>query len=187
VLREMGHEEDARAILIEKDRLQRAARLVRAPLQRRAVLRQWDAVLWHTIRYGREPLRAAGWLAGVLLLGTIVFFAAHEAGALKPSNPFVLRSAEWVDCAGGGAGQGTQLACFLESDAGQSYPAFNALVYSADTLLPIVDLEMQRFWLPDERTPRGALTRAYLWFQIAAGWALSLLAVAGFSGLVRAD
>jgi len=62
-----------------------------------------------------------------------------------------------------------------------------AFRYSADTLLPIVDLEMQRFWLPDERTPRGALTRAYLWIQIATGWALSLLAVAGFSGLVRSD
>lgn len=46
---------------------------------------------------------------------------------------------------------------------------------------------MQAYWLPDDRTPQGALARWYLWFHIFAGWALTLLAVAGFSGLVKND
>lgn len=29
--------------------------------------------------------------------------------------------------------------------------------------------------------------RRFLWLQIIAGWALSLLAVAGFSGLIKSD
>jgi hypothetical protein len=46
---------------------------------------------------------------------------------------------------------------------------------------------MQDYWIPDEGTARGAWARGYLWVHIAVGWALSLLAVAGFSGLVKSD
>jgi hypothetical protein len=112
----------------------------------------------------------------------------------------VLRSAEWFACAPdflpdetGPASlwseeYASQLACFRDQPQAQSYPAFNAWIYSADTLLPIVALEMQEFWIPDEtQGMRGQATRVFLWLQIMAGWALSLLAVAGFSGLVRSD
>jgi len=57
------------------------------------------------------------------------------------------------------------------------------MIYSADTLLPIVDLELQNVWIPDEA--KAPWVRRYLWLQILAGWALSLLAVAGFSGLIK--
>ena len=46
---------------------------------------------------------------------------------------------------------------------------------------------MQAYWLPDDTTGRGAWVRAYLWLHIAMGWALTLLAVAGFSGLIKQD
>jgi hypothetical protein len=150
-----------------------------------------DALLSVTIAYGRRPLRALGWLAGFWLFGALLFGIAAGQGAFKPNNAFVLRSAEWVDCAPqtGARNTGTsQLTCFRDQPEAASYPAFNAWVYSADTLLPIVALEMQEFWIPDEtQGMRGRATRGFLWLQIMAGWALSLLAVAGFSGLVRSD
>ena len=81
----------------------------------------------------------------------------------------------------GFAGAGAH--CVLRGETGSGeLPRFNSLVYSADTLLPIVSLEMQGFWIPDERTTRGQVARVYLWLHIAVGWALSLLAVAGFWG-----
>jgi len=46
---------------------------------------------------------------------------------------------------------------------------------------------MQGFWIPDDTKPPGARARLWLWLHIAAGWGLSLLAVAGFSGLIRID
>jgi hypothetical protein len=65
---------------------------------------------------------------------------------------------------------------------------FNAGLYALDTLLPIVSMEMQGFWIPDDQVvPLGMLARWYLWAHIAAGWGLSLLAVAGFSGLVKSE
>jgi hypothetical protein len=190
VLREMGHGEDARAVLIAKERLQRAARRARATPEWRRVLAVWDAVLGATVAYGRRPLQAFVWVALFLVIGTVWFRSAEANDALKPNVPVVLRSVEWVECRVGGenraAGE-SRMACFLRQPEAASYPRFNAFVYSADTLLPIVSLEMQGFWIPDDRTRAGWWARTYLWVHIAVGWALSLLAVAGFSGLVKSD
>lgn len=192
VLREMGHRSDARAVLIEKEKRQR--KVTRTRLKRDHLFEQaiwlwdgvWDRLLRWTVRYGHAPLLAFVWLAGMAILGFSVFTTAEAQGAIKPNQPVVLRSAEWVDCAGKDAP--SRLACFLEQPAAQSYPQFNAFIYSLDTLLPIVDLEMQGYWIPDDRVPGwGKSARAYLWAHIALGWALSLLAVAGFSGLIRSD
>ncbi len=211
VLREMGHVDDARELMIEKERLQRRARRRRHWSDGRdfawARATVGDALLGWTTRYGRQPLRAVNWLVAFFLVGAGVFWATYEARAFKPNNPFILRAPEWVLCDPGLRAEGaalastaraprllardgeTQLDCFDRQAEAKGYPAFNALVYSADTLLPIVQLEMQQFWIPDAAaaSPWGRAARLFLWFQIVAGWALSLLAVAGFSGLIKQD
>ena len=204
VLREMGHAEDARFVLIEKERRQREARRDRLRARGRIgvadVLAVRDWILGVTVHFGHRPLHALWSLALVWLIGTIVFFAASDLNAVKPNSTFVLRSPEWVACAPGyrpfddrlqnavrNDGR-SQLACYLDQPEAQGYPVFNAGLYSLDTLLPIVSLEMQDYWIPDEtQVPEGTLARWYLWLHIGAGWALSLLAVAGFSGLVKSD
>lgn len=238
VLREMGHREDARKILIVKEKRQRKAARVRV----RRVRRVWpvalgavvgavgglavgmpfgvfaggamfaglalliglgwwrwvkDATLAITVRYGHVPLLAFAWLAGFLALGALVFDAAAARDAIKPNSSRVFRADEWYQCHPDyvpGLGErarnvGTsQLDCYLAQDEAKSHPRFNPFIYSADTLLPIVDLEMQGYWIPDDRAlVFGRWTRVFLWVQIAIGWALSLLAVAGFSGLIRTD
>jgi len=145
--------------------------------------RIWDGLVGATIGYGRAPQRAALWALGFLLVGWFVFAVAGGNGAIKPNNAFMLRQAAWTDCAP--EDRRARLACF--EAAAPSYPTFNAFIYSADTLLPIVSLEMQEYWIPDDDTGRGAWARVYLWVHIGVGWALSLLAVAGFSGLVKSD
>ncbi len=199
VLREMGHAEDARHVLIEKEKRQRAER-ARRPWYLRWWFWFWDHMLGGTVRYGHKPLVALWWLAGFALFGTWVFHDAATADAMKPNSPVVLRADEWAACAptyvAGADGPSlrwrghheSQLACFLDQPEAASYPQFNAGLYSLDTLLPIVSMQMQGFWIPDDRVePVGTLARWYLWTHIAAGWALSLLAVAGFSGLVTSD
>jgi hypothetical protein len=80
-------------------------------------------------------------------------------------------------------------ACFLGSADGRYYPVFQPLVYSAETLLPVVNFEQRAFWTPDPVPAygRGWWARGYLWAHTLAGWALGLLAIAGFSGLVKSD
>ncbi|MEM9010350.1 MAG: hypothetical protein AAGE18_03930 [Pseudomonadota bacterium] len=187
VFREMGHGEDARKVLIRKEHLQRQARRARLGIQSLRPL-YWlrDAILGITIRYGHAPLLAALWLAVFAALGTGLFALAEDRHAMKPNNTGVLASAAWVAC-GRAAPAEPQLACFLGREEAASYPDFQPLIYSLDSLLPIVNFGMQSHWTPDEDTALGAWARVYLWVHIVLGWALSLLAVAGFSGLVKSD
>ena len=137
------------------------------------------------------------------MLGALIFGSALANDVLKPNLPQVQRAPEWVLCgvpageavamAGGDTRAGlrregeSRIACFHRQPEGASHPHFNALVYSLDTLIPVVSLEMQGYWIPDDSHPRGWWVRLYLWLHIALGWALTLLAVAGFSGLIRLD
>ena len=207
VLRETGHAEDARRVLIAKEAKQRAARRARASAGLRPALWIRDQLLRVTVRYGRVPTLAFAWLFGLWILGAAVFHDAAEAGAMKPNNPFILRSPEWAFCAhpdgeaviareknptGTGRsedGHRTRIDCFLAQPEAQPFPRFDVWAYSADTLFPLVDLEMQDHWIPDETHswPYAGATRAYLWIHVGLGWALSLLAVAGFSGIAKSD
>ena len=214
-LREGGHSGAARTILIEKERRQRKAKRTRvwqaleaarterdaapramgfAPGNDRVVTlwwqllfhRVWDAILGAVVGYGRKPQNAAIWLGVFWLVGAVIFGHAGGHGAIKPSDPKIQIEAIWKDCHDS-AGHRTQYDCFMEKAEVTAYPRFNALIYSADTLLPVISFEMQSYWLPDDRTIRGTWVRRYLWVHIVMGWALTLLAVAGFSGLVKSD
>lgn len=220
VFRESGHASDARAVMIEKEKRQRKS--VREGLRKRGIAGKakalwkggWDFISGVTVRYGRQPLWAFAWLAGFWAVGYAMFHQAEISNAIKPNSAVVLRAPEWTACAvlrGGNvhdydAKDGTtelsgrahpresQRDCFARQPEAKSWPEFNAAIYSLDTLLPIVDLEMQTYWIPDEDkndsdwwNSLGWWARLYLWLQIAMGWLLSLLAVAGFSGLVKSD
>ena len=201
VLRQSGHADDARAILIEKERLQRQAERSRAssPARQAKLLR--DYLLGGTIRYGYAPMLALAWLLGFWILGTAICGFVYQERAFKPGIS-LLRRAEWMACAttrkdsrsaaslrrnlvGRALPKESQLECFLRQPEAQSYPRFSAAVYALDTLLPVVSLGMDEYWSPDETKPWGALGRVYVWCQIIIGWALTFLAVAGFSGLVK--
>lgn len=203
VFREMGHGEDARRVLIVKEHLQRRARRQRAanPLWR-ATLTVVDGVLAITVAYGRHPLLALAWLVLFWAVGVGIFANAEARGAFKPNSPVVLRAPEWTLCglsqneqrllvstrqlADGQAKPGqSQLACFRQQWEASSYPAFNPWMYSLDALLPVLDMGQKSFWRPESAERGGALALNYFYFQSVVGWALSLLAVAGFSGLVK--
>lgn len=210
-LREAGYGTDARIVLIEKERLQRAARDRRLARDIKAEqrpyakcglwLQRWlsrvgDMFLSATVAYGRRPLQAVIPLLGFLLVGANIFLMSAGLDQIKPNLPQIQRAAEWTGCrppegsvsAGERWEEGdSQVACFLRQPEAASYPRFDAMIYSADTLLPIVSLEMQSYWIPDDRKPLGRLARLYLWLHIFSGWGLTLLAVAGFSGLIKTD
>lgn len=203
VFREMGHDEDARAVLIMKEKLQRRARRARSrnPLWRE-LLRLNDNFLAITVRYGRQPLLAFLWLTLFWVSGVAVFGVAEAGGGFKPNSAVVLRSPEWTLCglttseqrlvgappqpmSGRAAPGQNQLSCYREQGEASSYPAFNPWFYSLDTLLPVLDLGQKSFWRPHPNGTPGRIAINYFYFQAIVGWALSLLAVAGFSGLVK--
>jgi hypothetical protein len=201
VFREMGHDEDARTVLVEKERLQRAARRARTshPLWRQ-LLHAKDSLLGVTLGYGRKPLLSFAWLLLFWGVGVAVFAFAETKSAIKPNSPFVLRSTEWLMCnvaegeerklatgsaTGRAAPDQSQLHCFLAQPEASSYPVFNAWMYSLDTLFPMLEIGQKEYWRPDTAKSWGPFAMGYFYFQAVVGWALSLLAIAGFSGLVR--
>jgi hypothetical protein len=58
-------------------------------------------------------------------------------------------------------------------------------MYSLDTLFPVLEIGQKEYWRPDTSKRWGSLAMAFFYIQANVGWALSLLAIAGFSGLVR--
>ncbi len=203
VMTEMGHEDDAQAVLVEKDRLARRAARLRAPTGlRRGTMALRDAFMGLTIGYGRRPLRALTWLVLLCLVGWALYAVLERESAIRPNVTVVLRSPEWVLCAvpqgetlflvslgasrSGLAEPGqTQLACFRAQPETAAFPRYNPLMMSVDALLPGLETGQRDYWSPDTRTALGSAGKWFLYFQTLAGWALSLLAVAGFTGIVK--
>jgi len=203
VYRAMGHEEDARAVLIAKERLQRRARRARSsnPFIW-TLLAAKDGILGVTVRYGRQPLLAFFWLFFFWMTGVALFGHAESHGAFKPASFVALRSPEWILCgfepseervllamqqpmAGRALPGQSQLDCYRSQLEAASYPRFNAWMYSLDTLFPVLEIDQKNAWRPDPNKPWGRMAIAYFYLQSVVGWALSLLAVAGFSGVVK--
>jgi len=196
VFREMGHLADAKDILIEKEKLQRAARRAKLKGPRLWWLAFRDWVLAETVCYGQRPLFALRWLFWLWLLGMVAFYGAWKEDAFKPNNASVLSSPEWVDCsvkapsyeARKGTPTESQLRCFLARSEAEGFPSFNAGVYAFDVLVPLVEVEQQLHWVPDEDIGFiGRFAKGLFYAEIVAGWLLSLLVVAGFSGIIKSD
>ena len=139
---------------------------------------------------------ARGWLALFWVLGMVVFQYAWQAEAFKPNNALVLRAPEWVGCSVNAppyafrkdTATASQLGCFLAQPEAEGFPKFDVLVYALDVLLPLVQLEQQVHWVPDEDIrPIGRLAKWLVYAEIVAGWVLSLLVVAGLSGIIKRD
>ena len=137
----------------------------------------------YTIGYGHHPLGATLPLIALMIFGGIIFSLVYAAGGMKPTHLDVVLSPEWVSCQE--HQNNSKLDCYLKKPEGLSYPEYAPLHYSIDTILPIVSLDIKTYWGPDDSVLAGQIGKAYLWIHMVFGWGLALLAVAGFSGLVK--
>jgi transposase len=102
--------------------------------------------------FGYAPERALGLLVALVLAGWLMFAAAWNADAITPDEPCPADSA-----------------------------CFNALLLSADVALPIVDLGYDGDWKVNRQ---GNYGRWFVWghaIEVAAGWTLATLVVAGLT------
>jgi len=205
VLADSGQPRDSRRVLITKERLQRRAQRARMkPWAARALLWAADGVLDVTIGYGLRPLRATLWLFLFWLVGVAIFSAAEQAAAVRPAAVLAVRSPEWVLCGVqapdtvmmvslGVARMGLarpgepQLHCWRRQLEADAYTKFNPWMFAFDKLLPGSASDQADAWALDTRTVMGAAAKRAGHVLGAIGGALSLLAIAGFSGIVRSD
>jgi hypothetical protein len=168
VFREMGHDADAKAVLIAKHEDKRRF----GDLDFWPRWRSW--LLGFSLKHGYYPWRVVGFMCAIVYIGIVLFSMAYNGGIMLPSRERVYMDAAY-----------TNRDDFLAKH--KEYPSFSAIIYSLDTFLPVVDLHQENYWLPSRDVPYGRYFRWYLWFQIASGWVSTTLLVVYMTGLVRKE
>jgi sRNA-binding regulator protein Hfq len=180
VLREMGHERDARLVMIAKNR--ERARFTRFPRQGW----WWYNFFGRIVGYGYAPWRAFAMSVAMIVLGGFLFGAGFSHNLISPTK----ESAYEKNSNG-------RFAFVNEKQRFTTdYPVFNAFVYSLESFTPLLKLDQSANWAPNAnhgapvrlwrwQVTTGGLLRWYLWFHIIAGWLLTTLWVGAVTGLVK--
>ncbi len=178
VLRETGLDDDARnlALAREKNRLTHETKWPR---------NLWLWLIYYIVGSGYKPWWAFAWSVGAILLGWLVFLPAYNLGYMAPRHGSTLPYVEvWPS---------------LKKTPAR-YTEFNALIYSADVFLPIIELGQDTAWEP---STRGVLSdgapslpntffesgghRVFYWFEEIFGWIFVSLFIAGMSGIMKKE
>jgi hypothetical protein len=175
-LRAMGHNRDARLIMIEKNR---------ARARHADFLSQdwwWYRAFGRAIGYGYRPWRAFAMSLAVIIVGAVLFATGFRNGLISPTSQRISRQLGTV------ATRGTTFP--------DDYPVFNAFAYSLEAFTPLLKLDQTASWQPNANrgaplvilglaTTTGALLRYYLWAHITLGWVLTTLWIGAVSGLIK--
>jgi hypothetical protein len=140
--------------------------------------------------HGYKSYYAIYWALAVWLVGGMIFSVAERLSQMRPASEHVLVDESYR----------------RTGEIPKDYEPLKPFLYSADILLPVVDIGQERFWLPRDAGERpanaatafphlprlvatlvdllfgGWLPKSYYYFEIAMGWVLASIAIAGFSG-----
>lgn len=192
VLMHIGHRRDARTVLMEKEKLQRAENR-RLIAEAYGVGGRWilawlsDALMRFGVGYGYRPSRVL-LLAVALIVGLGLFFqATWNAGDMTPNAAPVLVSHDWIAAT---ESHPENPGAFWSSagQPGQDWETFNGFAYAADLVIPIVSLGQESTWAPStSRSELGRVGWWLRWFAKALGWVVTALGAAAVTGAVRQD
>lgn len=170
VLRERGLKEDAKKVMIARNKDY-------ATYCRRRPDWLWYGFIGKFVGYGYQPWRAFWISLSVIAFGTLIFSIGYDLRIIAPLEEKAYKHDS--------------------RELTESYPRFNALVYSAETFVPLLKLGVSEYWTPNAaRTSSisigllhveldGNVFCVYLWLHIIAGWVLTTLWVGGLTGLVK--
>ncbi|HRK24687.1 MAG TPA: hypothetical protein PLQ11_07010, partial [Beijerinckiaceae bacterium] len=191
VLREMGHDTEARALAIRFEQQRRKAGVFRGMA---GVLHDLYGAM---AGYGHRPMLLMRWMAAVWLTCALFYQNASDFGVMAPTNPLVFDNPAYTDCRPR-AGSLTNWTNSGTCNGPNEYTTFQPLLYSLDLILPLVDLQQDKDWAPmvtrartsdpkgeTEDFPLGHFIRVVMWFEILFGWVASLMFVAILSGLIK--
>ncbi|MDO9633336.1 MAG: hypothetical protein Q7I92_15680, partial [Humidesulfovibrio sp.] len=164
VFQRAGHDSEAKDVRIAKENARQ--RYFKNPIKS-----TWWFLKWATIGYGYRPQRALYLLLILIALGSTVYWQNMES--MTPSVSYHYNATDSSDVKGN----------FIASN----YPDLNTLFYSIDVALPIVDLQQERYWMPNTDTKNGRYLWWFNWFEVLAGWFLASMGIAGATGIIRKD
>jgi hypothetical protein len=164
VLRDMGRDDDARRVVIGRERHLRRSGRVGAALPRglRFFASAAHALFGLVVGYGQRPLRLLGWLIAVGVLSGAGYHAGHLSGGFVPAS------------------------------AAPAPAPFSPWAYSLERLVPTLDLQQAKYWTPtlqhsNDMPSVGDAMRWLGWAEAALGWSGVLLLVASVAGWPERD
>lgn len=205
VLRNMGHDRDARKILIEGEtRHQRSGwkdlekRSDERPgqyiLNAKDRLRVWGLKAWsftlrRLIGYGYKPFNSLWALVFLTLLASGISHKAWKAGDFAPNSDVILSTPEWKALASYESGGAfTTPAQIWSASHGRDYETFNPLAYGFDVVVPIVNIGQEAAWAPSTtRGPWGWNLWWMRWLFTVFGWIVTALGAAAIAGVIRRE
>jgi len=156
VLAAMGHDGDARKIAIAKQKLMIPVRVRDAPRYARPFVRMLWELHGATSGFGYRPSRLVVILLGLWLAGGLFYTQAADFGVFAPADRQVRADATLRMCRQN----------WSQCDAANIAP-FRPFAYSADNLLPAIDLGQRKAW-------------------VVSGWVGTLVAIQSLLGVVGA-
>ena len=180
VLFTMGHDRDAREILLAKEQS------ITGELSgwRKHARQLWDVLAGYGHRLGKTLLLSAA----CIVSGAIVFGYADHLCRIVPSQPAMVvdsdyRNANTRKCTT--PSQPTKAV----ADMYPAYPRFNYVIYSLDVFIPFFALSQEPYWQPQPEEGDTEIivriSRYWYWFEVIAGWVLTSLLVLSATGLLR--
>lgn len=128
VLRDMGHDDNARDLAIEREIARSASTEIG---QTRRV---WLWLQRYTTGFGYRPQYALVWSLAVFLTSWLVFATAANLGFMAPRDGSVV----------------SYLAAHPGAKLPEHYTRFNAPIYAFDNYLPIIELGQDQAWEPSD-------------------------------------
>ena len=208
VLKRNGYENDAVEVLIEMNRAQTALPVVwpwsawlhrkcapeSRPVQSQGFLTRLARVcLSALVCYGYRPRQAVLWGLIFVLFGWLLFFIGFASDVMVPTGndgSYVYQTAALQSPQAGG--KAAPEAEKVPHNIGKGRGLYS-LVYTLETFVPVIKLQVADHWLPTAYAPNGAANGTglglalclYRWFLIVSGWVISIFYAAAIGGLVR--
>ena len=138
-----------------------------------------------SLGYGHKPARSLRILLPLFVIGWLVFSSAHTHHQMVPAQAPILASADWQRSIEQ-APDNPVAHWKAHSDIGKDYETFNAVLYTADVIIPLVDFTQEAAWSPSHT--RGNWGVAAFWAKPLLkffGWVLSAVITAAFAGFIE--
>ncbi|MFT4716399.1 MAG: hypothetical protein ACI861_001956 [Paracoccaceae bacterium] len=210
VLREMGHERDARQVLFRLNILRRQHIRTRANIEPDGSVRVgftslwadivngfrfgWDYIQRFSIGYGLKPMRSLYVLMVLFLTATTLAHLTWDEGSFAPNSGPIIASGTWQEVAtvtekaNPEAYANPAAYWSAKGRPGQDWESFNRYAYGADVVIPIIQFGQTDAWAPStERGPWGWHLWWARWVLSVLGWLVTALAAAAVTGIIKRD
>jgi hypothetical protein len=180
VLREVGHDRDAKKVLVAKNKDR--ARFTRFLYPEW----WWFNVFGRLFAYGYEPWRAFVGSIIVITVGTCLFSWGFSRELMLPTRDTGYKR----------DATGQVIVLNGRRTVNPDYPVFSPLVYSLECFTPLLKLDQSANWTPNAnrgelktffcwRATTGTWLQRYFWGHIILGWVLTSLWIGAITGLLK--